>query len=194
MTIARKLVLVAGLATSALALSAGTATAQESEVEVVEEIGHIPCDACPIHITGETQFRNEAGNVITSCEDEFEGTINADGSGVLNWVGGPHGGPGCFIVNCAGTEADWPTSDIGEFGNGEEHLWIRFCLSAGGNENHCDAEIHIEDESLHHYVLSLTNQECPAGPTGEGHVFISGQWEIGSDEEHPPLELEHHDN
>jgi hypothetical protein len=192
MSIARKLVLLAGLAISALALTASSASGQETMVEVVEEEGHVPCVECPIHLAGETVIRNEAGNVTSTCEDEFEGVIDADGKGDLEWVGSAHGAPGCNVVNCVAPEDHWPFGALDELAAGTTHIYLRLCFSAAGNENDCVVEIQITDTGLHDYLASLASQECPAGPGGVGHAFLTGSWTFET-ETHTSLEFEHHD-
>lgn len=169
---------------------AGVAHAQETEVEVVNETTGQPCSIavgnCHIHIVGESHFFNNAsGMITTTCEDEFEGDLNHNGTGTITWVGSAHGAPGCFLVNCTGAEANWSISAAGEVGNGVEHFTLRFCLNNGAANLHCNAEVRVNGEDPgapnyepHHYLYSTT-QTCLGGA-----VRVEGLWE--SEHDHDP--------
>lgn len=188
MRIVHKLLLLVGVALGAMAFTAGTASAQETELEVVNESTLVPCVAAPvsncrIHIVGESHiFSNVVGAIVGTCEDEFRGAVNHNGSGTVTWVGSPHGAPGCNLVNCTGAEANWPIGAVGELGNGTEHVIWRQCFNNGATNLHCNVEMRIDVEDglepnyePHHYVLSTT-QNCFGGA-----LRIEGLWEMEHD-------------
>jgi hypothetical protein len=192
MSIARKLVLLAGMALAALALTASTASAENSPIEVINE--HIEpgagdnCAPCTIHAKGEATISTSIGGApISRCADEFEGLINHNGTGEIRWTGGPHGAPGCTVSNCIELgERHWPIFG-GHEEAGREFVIVEFCLRGGGVQLdiHCTAEVPIVHLGGHNYTLSLTNQECAGGA-----FFVTGAWEVESDP-HDEIEIVH---
>ncbi len=196
MRIALKLLLLAMMATAAMAFTASTAVAQETEVEVVDEANdHAPCDPCNLHDEGESHiFSLVAGAEVSTCEDEFNATISHDGTGEITWSGTAHGAPGCLPINCIDGEEHWPIiSPIGEVGGEVEHFTVRFCLrnAPTGVESHCDGEVTIERTEIGHvYELHATivdTTNCP-GRRIEVHGFTEYIESDGDDN----VEIEHH--
>ena len=193
MRIARKILLLTVMAFAAMALAATAASA--NPVTVIDEHSAVgaECDPCDIHVVGEAVITAlPSGVPVSSCEDEFEGEINADGSGTIEWIGAPHGAaPGCNVVNCTNaatgpdpySEWHWPISNMEETA-GSVSAMVRFCLRAGAGELHCDAPVDIADAGGHHYVFS-THVLCGAG-TRE----VEGEWEVES-ELHDEIEIVH---
>jgi hypothetical protein len=191
MSIARKLVLLAGMALAALALTASTASAENRPVEVINEHIEDPaqdnCAPCTIHAAGEATISTSVGGApVSRCLDEFAGTINHNALGEVRWTGGPHGAPGCTVTNCAElAEQHWPILG-GHEEAGREFVIVEFCLRGTTPiDLHCTAEVPIVHIGNHDYTLSLTNHPCAGGA-----FFVTGAWQLESDP-HDEIEIVH---
>ncbi len=197
MCFARRLLVFVLMATAAMAFTAGAATAQETEVEVVDEAnGHEACVPCDLHAEGESHiFSLVAGAEVLTCEDEYDAVVYHDGSGEIEWTGTAHGGFGCNILNCqSGDEGHWPMiGPVGEIGGEVEHFTLRFCLRNAGTgvEFHCEGEVSILDtDTAHIYELFATIVDtinCP-GRRFELHAVTEYVPSDGDDN----VEFEHH--
>jgi hypothetical protein len=183
MRIAYKFTLLLTAAMAAAAFAASAASAAEA-IEVVSEPNGSPCDPCSIHIVGESSLSAFHVITISSCTDEFTGTINANATGQVNtWNGVSDLASGCTREQCTnanGTREPWP-------GTGEEvaenavQINIEFCLSPVGqmsdaNKARCDAHaVLVEEASQNHHYSSDSSYECFFGGVP---VEIHGDWAL----------------
>jgi len=200
MTTVRKIVLLVAMALSAMALAATTASAQETEVEIIDEPTGVPCNPCVVHIRGESRILAvPPGIVVSTCTDEFNARLYHGGTGEIEWDGEPHPSPGCNTTNCLGNPGfnpHWNVNRIGELGNGVEHTNVNFCLRAGANEIPCTGEVLIQEHlpvGSHDYEFRTRPEGIPCAA---GTRVIHGMWETEheggtSDQE---VELIHHVN
>jgi hypothetical protein len=192
------------LALIAIALTASTASAQETPVEIWEEDGG-HCEPCYIHAVGKSDLEF-FGIPITTCEDEVEAEVYEDPEGdtegtqghVYSYTNNAATSAQCWRVNCNGVgeapaESEWELDEFGETGPNEGHFHMDFCLDNKNNPNgagvHCpSAEIHIEEseEDSHHYIVSV-DYVCLNG------VHWIGQWETEGDhtDDHDDIEIVH---
>jgi hypothetical protein len=193
MRIARKIMLLIAMALAAMAFTATTTSAQETEVEVIDEDTGNPCDPCSIHLEGESHIRAmPSGVIVLRCHDEYSFDIYHDGSGEIEWVGGPHGAPGCNILNCTVSNPHWTVSRLGERATGGEHLYLNFCFRVGpsGPELVCEHEVNVAEQApadSHHYELTAPPIVCAGGAR-----IIEGMWETENDGNQNDMEIIHH--
>jgi len=181
MTIARKIMLLVAIALSVTALTATTVSAQETDVEVVDEVTSESCNPCLVHIRGESRILAvPPGVVVSMCIDEFNTRLYHGGTGEIEWDGEAHVAPGCNTTNCLGSPGfnpHWVLNNIGELGNGVEHTHFNFCLRAGANEITCVWEVLIQEHlpaRSHEYEFRTRPEGAPC--VGGTRVF-HGMWE-----------------
>jgi len=179
MRIAYKLTLLLTMAVVAAAFAAPAANATEA-ITVVSEPDGNPCDPCIIHIVGESSLSAFHVITVSSCTDEFTGTIDANGNGQVNTWNGINDAPNtCTREQCTdanGTREPWP-------GTGEEvaedavQLNIEFCLSPVGDmttKSRCDASaVLVEEPGENHQYSSDSSYECIFSGVP---VEIHGDW------------------
>ena len=195
MRLARKLFLLAAMALAAMALTAGTASAQEEAVEIENEVSGLHCDYdaanCEHHVVGTSslllhQFGTEIP--ISACNDEFVASLDENGSGFIHEYENDAAASGsCTRVACNGVgepaeETEWDIFATGEYTGAqteEGHLSVRFCLddetNVDGAGRHCDAEIQVHNHGNHSYGFEAETVICPIIPG----VFteLNGSWE-----------------
>lgn len=205
---ARKLFLLFAMALAAMALTAGTANAQEEAVEVTNEVEHCDLGAanCEHHFVGSHSlalyFNDMFVQLISACNDEFLATLNEDGSGFI--YGGDYENDAptsqtCTRIQCNDTgEEDWPITNPGEYTGSqteEGHFDMRICLDLesdpGGPGTHCDWELQIHNHGNHKYGFEADDVRCPLGAGIE--VGIDGEWESEAslDEDETDIEIIH---
>ncbi len=167
----RSLLLVV-LTAASLATTAGTAGAQNTAE------GPRECDPCVQHLVGESHLVATATGVeVSACEDEYEAWVYED-SLELEWVGGPHGGPGCNVANCTTMSSHWGASNISELGGGLVHFFLAACLrSPFGQELECSVEATSDGSSLTASQLcagGTRRWEIDASSEGEGVPYSHG--------------------
>jgi hypothetical protein len=195
MLIARKFVLLCAMALAALALGATSASAQETGVEVIEELSGDPCSVaapCRVHAEGTSELHEHVGGVpveVSACDDEFEANVFGDGSGVIDvYNNNASTSVRCLRRKCNGvgepvSEATWPIYDAGETGPNVGHMWVDFCIDTVAAPNgagaHCTVEVQVEEDPLddHHYIFSVDSWTCPTL-----NLELTGEWET----ENPP--------
>ena len=194
MRLARKLFLLAAMAITALALTAGTASAQEQSVEVENEATGVHCSVaaanCDHHVVSVTpsvltQHVFGSESQASSCTDEFVATLGENGNGAINTYTNDHvTNQACTRIKCNGVgepaaEASWPVTATGETITNPEtndtgHLTVRFCLDTednpGGGGTHCNVEIDVSEEANHTYEFRAVDEPCPIAPP-----FISAE-------------------
>jgi len=181
MSIARKIVLLIAMALAAMALTATTASAQETDVRIVDEVTGLDCEPCVVHIRGESRILAVPPGVpVSTCNDEFNARLVAGGTGEIEWDGEAHVAPGCNTSNCLGSPGfnpHWIVNNIGELGNGVEHTNVNFCLRAGANEIPCVGEVLIQEHlpaRSHEYEFRTADTGIPCAG---GTRVIHGMWE-----------------
>lgn len=183
----RVVVLIASVVIVVVAggLAAGSASAQSTPVEVVEEASGDPCDPCEIHLTGESHITAiPSGVVVSRCADEFEGDIAHDGTGELVYSSASHGAPGCNTVDCLidPAEAAASITDIVESSDAA-NMTLRICLGGVTGEVHCNLDVSVDQPATHQYDLS-TATLCASGTRR-----VEGSWQL----EDTSVELVHVD-
>lgn len=210
---ARKLLLVAAMAVTAMALAAPSAFAVES-VEV-EETGGGHCNPeCAITAinSGFIDLYNTSGAsevVLTSCNNTFTGTVTESGEAVLTeqTITAGQSTCGTAIRECTdpGTGGDVPWHiQIEEVDTGVMHAEANFCLQAAyalGAACLIDAEIEVEADAnplggttftAHHVTPVTVHQLIPVGPNATHHgceerfssLGIEGVWDVADVEAH----------
>jgi len=195
MTIARKILLLVAVALFTMALTASTASAQETDVEVLHELTGAPCSPCSVHVRGESRLLAvPPGVVVFSCIDEFNANLYDNGTGEVEWDGENHVAPGCNITNCLGSTGfnpHWAFDNIGELGNGVEYTNVNFCLKGGANEVPCTGEVLIQEHlpaRSHDYEFRTRPEGIPCAG---GTRIIHGMWEAEVDGADNKVELIH---
>jgi len=195
MSTARKIMLLVAMALSAMALTATTASAQETDVEIVNEVTGDACNPCLVHIRGESRILAvPPGIVVSTCVDEFNASLYHDGTGEIEWDGEAHIAPGCNTTNClggVGFDPHWEIENIGELGSGVEHTRVEFCLRAGAGEIHCIGEVLIQEHlpaRSHEYEFRTRTEGIPC--VGGARV-IHGMWETELEGTDTRVELIH---
>jgi hypothetical protein len=162
MRFSRKLVLMAAMVISALAMTASSASA----VEVKNEESGNHCGPCNVLVAGETQLVVHSGGMeqtVSNCTNTLNGEIYEDGSGHITNIG-LSGGSACVSVECrtptpAGTDDEWPVNvDAGT-------IAAEFCLyNSSLQKTYCDAEgtFAAEPGENHNYLVTL-DYLCPSG-------------------------------
>jgi hypothetical protein len=194
MTIARKLFLLCATVIAAMAFAAGSASAQETSVEFIDEPTSTACNPCLIKAEGESHIVSTfTGQQVSKCHDVFEGEIyhredaNGHAGHISNWLGTAHEvvGPGCTVTECAFPENEWEITNPGETGPNTGHMTVRFCLLSGGNEVHCNAEVKVTEVAPHlHEFTTVAN--CAFGTRR-----VEGHWMQVIDKAHPAFEVVH---
>jgi len=191
MRLMHRLMRLATMVVAALALTASSAMAQESPVEVLNEDTAAHCDPCTFVVTGSSSLRTHSGGVeqvIWACTDRLEGTINEDGTGSATSI--TLAGINCRLLPCATANGQvaWPFT-VGETGPGTEHMNITFCLfNALGQFSFCQVEAAVQEDPSdpHHYLLNVNDQTCPSG------VEFTSNWEIRDDDPtHDAIDIQH---
>jgi len=181
MRTATRTVLLLTIALAAMASSIATASSQETDVEVVNEVTGTSCNPCSVHIQGESRILAVPPGVpVSTCSDEFNARLYHGGTGEIEWTGEGHVAPGCNTTNCLGSPGlnpHWAVGNIGELGDGVEHTNVNFCLRAGANEIPCTAEILIQEHlpaRSHDYEFRTPDFgiSCAGGTR-----VIHGMWE-----------------
>jgi hypothetical protein len=179
--IARRLALLGAAVLTAMAFGASSASAQESSIELSDEIFGGHCNPCYLHFTGESVVQMGGFN-ISHCIDEFEAEVYETGTGHVYHYSGtnfsmldPCTRQKCNGVGEEGTEVEWPITNPGEISSGESHLALKICLDNKANPNatgfHCDLEVVIEKVPDSHTLRASTIQTCA------GMVQVIGAWE-----------------
>jgi len=179
MSTARQIMLLVIIALSTTALTASTASAQETDVEVVNEVTGTFCNPCAVHIRGESRITAvPPGVTVSTCLDEFNSRLYHGGVGEIEWDNEAHVAPGCVTTNCQDlVNRHWSVGNIGELGNGVEHTNVTFCLRAGSSEVICTGEVLIQEHipaRSHDYEF-----RTPAAgiPCAGGTRIVHGMWE-----------------
>lgn len=163
MRIARKFVLFTAMALAALAMSAGTASA---EVEVFQEDGdvcsqvvlsggHTVSGGCLAQAETENHIplvvQTAGGPVtLTNCNVHFDGRISGTGSGYATVIAftneNPPTTPGCTRKACDegdnGADIPWPFQ-VTEPSAGTEMLEVTLCLEPSPDGSHTSCELHV---------------------------------------------------
>jgi hypothetical protein len=200
MRLARKLVLFAGVALMALAMSPGAVSAQELEVHDETEGVVLPCGgvALVVHtVSGgcHAEFRSE-GNVtlvahvptpvsISNCQFHLDARIGTDGGGYVTRAvlspPAPPFGPGCTRAHCdeaasaPNPHAELPWTIHFNESAGALSAEIRLCLRVlsageGGTPGYCTLHLPVTDQGDHNYELGTSNLEAFCEP---------GDWDFG---------------
>jgi len=140
---------------------APAASALDGGIEVTSEADGDPCDPCGLHVVAESYTASLAtGAQISECDDELEGTIDADGDGRLVPVNRPHGADGCRLTKCADGDASWTLADMREVRARTVRVTVGMCLrgTATKRESSCDAEMTLRDyvTGPHLYATAFT--------------------------------------
>jgi hypothetical protein len=202
----RQLLLLAAAVIAAMALTTGSALAEDEGVEVNEELAdgvNVHCDPwCDIHAEGNSALTVHIGAqefVVSACSDEFEGEIDENGEGQVN-VYNNADTPQCTRQNCNGvgepaSESVWPGHVEEE--NMETTGHIVFCLDNKGSPNssgvHCEIEIQTEDLGDHTWHFAAVDESCPVTQTGI-NIEIDGEWQLEQDgptDPHDNIEVIH---
>ncbi len=191
---ALKLVLTAAMAMTAMAMTAGTASAQEEPVDVFNEPSGTPCSTatgnCDHHFVGSsvvTQHVFGSESQATSCDDEFVARLGPNGNGTIptytnNAPVAPCNRIKCNDVGEGPGEATWPVTNTGEYAAGsptlDGHLTYRFCLDLASNPNgtgtHCTIEVDVDATATHRYRFTAVGEHCPLLPGVEAE--LDGTW------------------
>ncbi len=195
MRLARKLVLTAAMALAAMAMTAGTASAQEEPVNVFNEPSGTPCSTitgnCDLHVSGSsvlTQHVFGSESQASACNDEFVARLGPAGTGSIPIYTNNAPVAPCTRIKCDGLGEDpaetvWPVSNTGEYTtagqNLDGHLTVRFCLDLASNPNgtgvHCTVEIDVDATANHRYRFTAVNEHCPLGIPGV-EAELDGTW------------------
>ncbi len=196
MRLARKLVLIAAMALAAMAMTAGTASAQEEPVNVFNEGNGVACSTvagnCDLHVSGSsvlTQHVFGSESQASACNDEFVARLGPNGNGSIPTYTNNAPVAPCTRIKCNGVgepvaEATWPVTGTGEYTtagqNIDGHLSVRFCLDLASNPNgtgvHCTVEIDVDATSTHRYRFTAMNEHCPLGIPGV-EAELDGVWD-----------------
>jgi hypothetical protein len=191
MRIASKLFLLTAMALSAFAMTAGSAVAQETPIEVRDEddVGNPFCGTtiatgCPVHAAGSsTLFQHVFGaeSQVSSCTDEFQGVVLRNGSGHIHTYRNNHAtAPAvCTRVPCAtAAEREWRITNAGETGPNRGHFNIRFCLrTETGSDTHCPIEVRVASNANNHVTEFFANDA--GGDIAFGiRCEVTGDWNI----------------
>ncbi len=196
MRLARKLVLTAAMALAAMAMTAGTASAQEEAVNVFNEPSGTACSTatgnCDHHVSGSsvlTQHIFGAESQASACNDEFVARLGPDGNGTIPTYTNNAPVFPCTRLKCNGSgepvaETTWPITNTGEYTAAGQtldgHLSVRFCLdNASGPLNavgmHCNVELDVDATASHRYRFTAVNEHCPLGIPGI-EAELDGTW------------------
>lgn len=192
MRLARKLTLLCAMAVTAMAFTAGDASAVETSVEFTKVDG-AQCNPCPVKFEGEFHEIRVTDGVMTSrCHVTPEAELyhrptNGRIGHVASWTPRAHETtlPGCFALVCAAPENEWPIRNPGETSANVTHMTIRMCIYEGGVTIHCNAEVTVTEPNTHRYELT-TNQLCAFGTRR-----FEGMWNQIVDAAHPAIEIKH---
>jgi hypothetical protein len=202
MRVARKLVLVAVMAGTAVAMSASVASAHVS-VRAEPSADCAPCLVTADSVVNAGGFTGTAiiamvnGIEINTgvCEDEFDASISENGLGTISNQE-LHGGATCAKKPCGATTAEsgngtaWPV-EIRETaqGSGQFRAEVRFCVrpDSSGVDTICHLNEILVTEANHMMVFDVPHTPCentgPPNPTLE----VLGRWEVNGS----GLELNH---
>ncbi len=212
MRLARKLVLTAAMALTAMAMTAGTASAQEESVAVFSEPSGTACSTatgnCDHHVSGSSVLTTHvfgSESQASACNDEFVARLGPNGTGTIPTYTNNAPTFPCTRVNCNGVgelaaEPTWPVTNTGEYTAAGQtldgHLTVRFCLDLPTAPNdtgvHCTVEIDFDATATHRYRFTAVNEHCPLGIPGV-EAELDGTWNTevtpGSGQEH--IEIVH---
>jgi hypothetical protein len=179
MRFARKLFLLTAMAVTAFALTAGSASAQETPKTALTEAGD-PCGTVTLvghdaqggcHVTFQSDVTGiplhayiPAKTTISNCDVDLEGRIGTNGEGWIDEITLTNTGIG---VPCTRTECDepagpnhnqdnpWPFHVV-EHSSGEEEVEAVFCLRPantieGTAGNRCEVHLEFTDLGGHNY-------------------------------------------
>ncbi len=195
MRLSRKLVLIAATALAAMAMAAGSASAQEEPVNVFNEPSGTPCSFaagnCFHHVVGVSVLTTHvfgAESQASGCNDEFVARLDANGTGTIPTYTNDAPTFPCTRIKCNGVgeapaEATWPVTNTGEYTAASQtldgHLTVRLCLDHVLDPNsigvHCTAEIDFDATATHRYRFTAVNEHCPLGIPGV-ELEIDGTW------------------
>ena len=197
MCILRNTVGIAVVAILALAIAAPTAWGDPAGV--TEEDGGSYCAAmlvdghhidglCNVHAVGSVDISVEVfGNwvLVSSCESELEGSVDADGIG---YIDAPVlSGGSCNVTPCAeevGEAIPWPITF--EESGSDRYAHIELCATTGMGNTTCEFDADVADSGALE-VLTAPGVECDNAPTLE----VDGEWELEEpDATHPELALQ----
>lgn len=195
-----KLALLSVTALAALAFTAGTASAQEAPVEVMDEATGVHCNPCPFHMVGFSDlwlhvFGHE--EMISACTDEFEGEIHENGDGhITSYTNNHAADPAtCTTVPCAAAaEREWPITNMGEIGPEKGHMDVRFCVRHPNEpDSHCPIEMHFYTNATGRVTeFGAVGDTESNGPTAFGaRCELDGHWTIETGPVHKGLEVNH---
>ncbi len=212
MRLARKLVLTAAMALAAMAMTAGTASAQEEPVNVFNEGTGVACSTatgnCDLHVAGNsvlTQHVFGAESQASACNDEFVARLGANGTGTIPTYTNNAPVAPCTRIKCNGvgenaSEGTWPVTNTGEYTAAGQtldgHLTVRFCLDLASMPNdpgvHCTVEIDVDATANHRYRFTAVNEHCPLGIPGV-EAELDGTWnsEVTPDAGQEQIEIVH---
>jgi hypothetical protein len=172
---------------AAVAFGVSSASAVEPVEIAVEPGGQHIEDGTPIHAAGQSNTLYIAhvpgvGEVAGfTCDDEFGGYINEDGSGEFDAV--TMVGPSCPRQACEvdGVQEPWPFQVEEDHTTGMEMLhWTR-CLEPiwGGEHEVCELELPVvhDPEESHHYTVVSDGGDCVTHAAGVT-VEVHGAWEF----------------
>ena len=198
----RKLLLLAGMAIAAMALSAPTAAANPVEVVdngvhcgLVDASGHEATGGCHLQALslGPIHLEVHSGGMETegpACEYDFEVRLDENGEGYVQHVVIFPGDPECgtFTRVCneaeahAGGNGPWETH-IEETGAGQETATVEFCMVLPGGLR-CEGPVSIAVTQIKElYLAEFTDQGIPCGPSVRAefsghHVLVSEPEEV----------------
>ncbi len=196
MRLARKLVLTAAMALAAMAMTAGTAFAQEESVAVFSEPSGTACSTatgnCDLHVSGSSVLTTHvfgSESQASACNDEFVARLGPNGTGTIPTYTNNAPTSGCTRIKCNDVgegpgEATWPVTNTGEYTaagqNIDGHLMVRFCIDLASNPNgtgtHCTIEIDVDATANHRYRFTAVNEHCPLGIPGV-EFEVDGAWD-----------------
>jgi hypothetical protein len=193
MRAASNLLALGGAAILVMVLATGTASATQT-IEVSNETEGGVCNPCNILVEGESSILVEdTMQPVTSCEDTFEASIDADGTGeIVSLVNANHSGQNCLTEICdgeggePGSEAHWPFR-IEQDNESSFHFEVRFCLDARlapGESSagvHCNLRAEVSPEvSIEHHYEVVASHHC----SGLNRI-LNGRWETQHGLTHP---------
>lgn len=194
MRIARKVALLAVLATAAMAMSASSASA----VTVTLESTGTACSAVttPTHgagsggcliravSNGQVELGSPAGMIL--CDNAFEARVNGTGSGFIY---------GKTLTNCnvptvpcaeAGAEDPWPVTLTSTMA-----LTASFCVVINGalTANCTNLSVDVSEQVNHDPVVFRTGTPTVHRNCTQAGISVSGQWTSVIDAGHPAVEI-----
>jgi hypothetical protein len=210
MRIARKLMLLALMVMTVMALS--TPTASAVGVELTDEETGIHCgiisSSCLVEAHSESSgwtitahLLNGVEVVALTCQDEFIASVGEDGEGAL--INQVLSGATCPNKPCEATSQSsgdgdpWPVHfnevDVGVF-----QMHMVFCLepaAGGGSGRNCEITVDINDNGSHHYEFLAVDAVCGGTPPPAGvrAVEVDGHWltEEHTTSAHTNVEISH---